>query len=119
MHVAASVQKAFPNRRVFSAEAKAGLGRRDQGFIEAMGCPRTLSEAEDRPLSGTPCKKILQSIWQQSPPAEDGPPWRPLALESLSALVFNLWLVADSTPFWLWEAALRRRKHNRLLRQRI
>ena len=47
MHVASSVQEVFHNRRVFSAEGKAGVGRSHQGYSEAVGCPRTLSERQE------------------------------------------------------------------------
>ena len=63
MHVASSVQKAFHNRRVFSAEGKAGLGRRDQGSIEAMGCPRTLSE---RQKTGPSQEHLARRYFSQS-----------------------------------------------------
>lgn len=63
---------------MFSAIVIRELGRRDQGFIEAMGCPETLSE--DRRQA--PLRNSLQedtSVNQRQPtPAELDLPGAPL-----------------------------------------
>lgn len=67
-----------------------------------MGCPRTLSERQKTgPSQELPCRRYFSQSGSKAHLLKTDLPWRPLALESLSALVFNLWLVADSTPFWL------------------